>query len=184
MRYRKVMNIKITPKVKNFFLGTGDHIVEIIEAAMTMSKELKTPLGETPKWNDRTPQLQILVRNPKGMITSWLNLKAFKNVKDFTDGVAPAGHEFRSFDESSEKFLVNLATNTRVESIERTAVLHEQVANFAACAGFTDEDGEMDLDEIMAGAIGQTTAVRVRENTRCQLEVSNFMLPERVKVIA
>ena len=176
------MNIKITPKVKNFFLGAGDHIVEITEAGMTLSKELKTPLGEVPKWNDLTPQLKVVVRNHSGMITAWLNLKAFKNVKDFTDGVAPAGHAFRSFDESSEKFLVNLATNTRVESIERTATLHEQVANFAACAGFTDEDGALDLDEIIAGSVGMETAVRVRENKRGSLEVANFMLPERVKV--
>ena len=176
--------IKITPKVKNFFLGTGDHVVEITEAAMVLSQELKTPLGETPKWIDRTPQLKVVVRNKAGMITSWLNLKAFKNVKDFTDGVAPTGFAFRSFDESSEKFLVELATNSRVESIERTEKLHEQVANFAACAGFNDEDGAIDLDEIIAGCIGQETAVRVKENTRGQLEVQNFMLPERVKVVA
>lgn len=176
--------IKITPKIKNFFLGAGDHVVEITEAAMVLSQELKTPLGETPKWIDRTPQLKVVVRNQKGMITAWLNLKAFKNVKDFTDGVAPAGHAFRSFDESSEKFLVNLATNTRVESAERTEKLLEQVANFAACAGFTDEDGEIDLDEIIAGSVSQETAVRVKENLRGQLEVQNFMLPERVKVIA
>lgn len=177
----------ITPKVKSFLLPAGKHVVEIVEATPLSSQELVTPEGEMPKWIDKTPQVKIVMRNAVGQTTYWMNLTAFKSIKDFSDGVAPVGYAFRSFNENSEKFLVDIATNKRVECPEghpRLAIVEEIFGNFAASVGFTDEDGAIEIDEILAGSVGRNIGVNVKErinNGKTYLEVASVMPANRVK---
>lgn len=167
--------ISITAKKKDIggLLPVGDHIVEITEAGMELSKE-------NDVFNDQTPQLKIVCKSAKGQITAWMNLKGYKNASD-TDGVAPKGFEFRSFNEDSEKFLVDKKTSKRVQSDERTANLHENVGNLAFAA---DIEGEIDLEELPAELTGKQVGVRVRENKQGRLEAYYFMLPSEVKASA
>lgn len=182
-----IMIKAVKPVLKSFLLGAGKHIVEVIEATPVFSQELVTPEGEMPKWVDKTPQVKVVMRNAVGQTTYWMNLTAFKSIKDFTDGVAPEGFTFRSFNDTSEKFLVDLATNKRVEcpeGHERLEVVAGIFGNFAASLGFTDEDGDIEIDEILSTAVGRKIGVNVKErinNGKSYLEVASVMPAERVK---
>lgn len=167
--------ITIAKKVIGGLLAVGDHICEIVECGLEQSKE-------QDNWNDRTPQLKVVSKNKTGQITAWLNLRGYKNVSDFEGGIAPKGFEFRSFDENSEKFLVDKKTGKRVESPERTAKLLENVGNLAYAAGITDE--QIDIDALQTELLSSTVAVRVRENARGQREAYYFMQPEEARVEA
>lgn len=167
------MNIKVAKKELGGLLKAGDHVGTITEAGIELSKE-------QPNWSDRTPQLKIVVKNAHGQITAWLNLRGYKNSSDFDGGLAPKGHEFRSFDDSSEKFLVNTKTNKRVESPERTAKLLENVGNLAYAIGM--EAGEDTTEQDVAEAAFESqVGVRVRENANGRTEAYYFMLPSEVK---
>ena len=167
--------IHVAKKVIGGLLAIGDHIVEISECGMELSKE-------QDNWNDRTPQLKVVAKNKTGQITAWMNLRGYKNASDFEAGVAPKGFEFRSYDENSEKFLVDKKTGKRVESPERTAKLLENIGNLAYSAGITDES--IDLDKLQEELAGATVGVRVRENSRGQREAYYFMQTEEISVPA
>jgi len=167
--------IKVVKKVIGGLLPIGDHIVDITECGMELSKEQEN-------WNDRTPQLKVVAKNKAGQITAWMNLRGYKNVDDFEGGIAPKGYEFRSFDDNSTKFLVEKKTGKRVESPERTAQLLENIGNLAFSAGIEDE--EIDLDDLQESLNGATVAVRIRENSRGQHEAYYFMQPEEVEAVA
>lgn len=168
------MNIKVAKKELGGLLKAGDHNVTITTATITMSKE-------QAQWKDRTPQLEVVCKNKSGQITGWLNLRGYKNSNDFEGGLAPKGHEFRSYSADSEKFLVNSKTNMRVESPERTAKLLENVGNLAFAAGVTDE--EISIEELPDALLNADVAVRVRENGRGS-EAYYFMQSSAVGVIA
>lgn len=165
------MRITVKKKEIGGLLKAGDHNVTITECALELSKE-------QPKWSDRTPQLKVVVKNQSGQITAWMNLRGYKNSSDFENGIAPINHEFRSFDENSEKFLVNKKTNKRVESPERTAKLLENVGNLAFAAGIEDET--IDTDDIPDALVGKTCTVRVRETASGKTEAYYFMPAETV----
>lgn len=167
--------ISVAKKVIGGLLAIGDHIVEISECGLEQSKE-------QDNWSDRTPQLKVVAKNKTGQITAWMNLRGYKNAGDFDGGIAPKGFEFRSFDENSEKFLVDKKTGKRVESPERTAKLLENVGNLAYAAGIKEE--EIDLDSLQDELTGATVAVRVRENGRGQREAYYFMQAEEASVEA
>jgi len=169
------MTIKVAKKEIGGLLKAGDHQVIITEAGIELSKEQQS-------WTDRTRQLKVVVKNKFGQITAWLNLKGYKNISDFPGGIAPKGHEFRSYDESSEKFLVNKATGKRVESAERTAKLLENVGNLAYSAGIEVE--EIELEDVPSELVDASCGVRVRENGRGQLEAHYFMKASEAKVTA
>ena len=169
------MNIHVAKKEIGGLLPAGDHKVEITEAGIDFSKE-------QPNWTDRTPQLKVVAKNAKGQITAWMNLRGYKNSSDFEGGLAPKGHEFRSFDEGSEKFLVNSKTGKRVESTERTAKLLENVGNLAFAAGITQSD--IEIEDLVSQLTESSVAVRVRENSRGQLEAYYFMPATDVKASA
>src|SRR3990167_1814691 len=126
------MKIKIERKQIGGLLPVGDHKVTITEASIDMSKE-------QPNWSDKTPQLKVVCKNDKGQITSWMNLRGYKNASDFPGEIAPKCHEFRSYDANSEKFLVDKKTNKRGESPERSAKRAENVGNLSFAAGIDAE---------------------------------------------
>lgn len=162
--------ITAAKKIIGGLLAIGDHIAEIVECGKELSKEQEN-------WNDRTPQLKVVAKNKTGQITAWMNLRGYKNASDFEGGVAPKGFEFRSYDETSEKFLVDKKTGKRVESQERTAKLLENVANLMFAAGI---EGTSDLDALPDELQGQSVGVRVRENSRGKAEAYYFLRPEEV----
>jgi hypothetical protein len=171
--------MKITSKKQNIgsLLPAGDHVVTITECGMELSKE------NSELWADQTQQLKVVMKNDKGMITSWLNLEGFKNKKDYPDGVAPKGFDFRQFDENSDAFLVNTKTNKRVRSQERTDKLLAKVGNLAFVLGF-EEDADFELDEVIASAISSEIGVRIRENNKGKLEPFHFIPANEVAVEA
>ena len=167
--------ITVAKKVIGGLLSIGDHIVEIVECGLELSKE-------QDNWSDRTPQLKVVAKNKTGQITAWMNLRGYKNASDFEGGIAPKGFEFRSYDENSEKFLVDKKTGKRVESPERTAKLLENVGNLAYAAGIKSE--ELDLDDLQDELQGASVAVRVRENSKGNREAYYFMQPDEASVTA
>lgn len=169
------MNIKVAKKELGGLLKAGDHQVTITEAGIELSKE-------QPNWSDRTPQLKVVVKNVLGQITAWMNLRGYKNASDFEGGLAPKGHEFRSFDENSEKFLVNSKTNKRVESPERTAKLLENVGNLAFAAGI--EESDIEIEDLVDQLTGSTCSVRVRETAAGRVEAYYFTQSASVKATA
>ena len=167
--------IIVAKKVIGGLLSIGDHICSIVECGLEQSKE-------QDNWSDRTPQLKVVAKNKTGQITAWFNLRGYKNASDFENGIAPKGFEFRSYDENSEKFLVDKKTGKRVESPERTAKLLENVGNLAYAAGITEES--IDIDALQTELLDATIAVRVRENSRSQREAYYFMQAEEASVEA
>lgn len=165
------MNIKVAKKELGGLLKAGDHRGTITEAGIELSKQ-------QPNWKDRTPQLKVVVKNALGQITAWLNLRGYKNSSDFEGGLAPKGHEFRSFDDSSEKFLVNIKTGMRVEDKARTEKLLSNVGNLAYAIGMTEEDATE--DEIAAAALESEVGVRVRDNANGRPEAYFFMPADEV----
>ncbi len=159
------MKVTVAKKELGGLFKAGDHDVNITECGLEMSKE-------QPKWSDRTPQLKVVMKNATGMITSWLNLRGYKNSAD-TNGIAPKGHEFRSYSADSEKFLVNKATGKRVVDDERTQKLLSNVGNLAFAAGIQDE--EIDTDNLPDALLGASLTVRVRESANGKPEAYFFL---------
>ena len=171
------MIVKIEKKELGGLLRAGDHIGTITEAGIEFSKE-------NSSWKDRTPQLKIVIRNAKGMITAWLNLRGYKNATD-SNGIAPKGFTFASFNDDSEKFLVG-KDGKRVVSSERTAKLATNVANLGYAI---EEEGEFDSDKLVDYAnslldslLQQEVGVRVRESATGKLEANYFMKASEVEV--
>ena len=164
--------MKIQPKRKIIggLLQPGKHKVTITECALELAKE-------NDIFGDRTPQLKVVVKNESGQSTAWMNLKGYQNATDH-DGQAPVGHEFRSFNDDSEKFLVEKKTGKRIESKDRSESLQENVANLAASAGITEE---MEIEELTEALVGKEVGVSIRENGRGQLEAYYFFPAEEVK---
>ena len=160
-------------------LPVGQHKVEIIEAAfITSNAVVKRP------WDDVTPQLKLVYKNENGVITSWMNCKGYKNINDFVGGVAPKNHELRSFDEDSEKFLVDKKTNKRVESPERTEEMLQNVDRVAISAGVVEEGEDYDFNDLPNMLVGEMVGIKVIENKRGKVEVSFAMPVEAVKATA
>src|ERR1035437_6583678 len=172
--------MKIAIKLKEIggLLPAGQHLVTITEAGIENS-------AKNEHWADLTPQLKVVAKDENGLqATAWINVKGFQNASDFND-VAPKGCEFRSYDENSEKFVVDKKTNKRVESKERTAKLLENIGSLAACAGIDGEELEGDtvidiLNELAPQLIDASVGVKIRENSRGKIEVAYFMPSEKV----
>lgn len=172
------MKIEVKKKELGGLLKAGDHQVTVTEAGIVFSKE-------NPNWTDLTPQLKVIGKNEKGQITAWMNLRGYKNISDFDNGIAPKGHEFRSFDDSSEKFLCKIGKDgkaTRVVSEERTAKLLENVGNLAFAIGFEDELDSDDLEPLTEALYNAEVGVRVRENANGRTEAHYFMAADEVAV--
>lgn len=166
--------MKRTAKLKEITGGlpVGKHVVEIVEVVHVGSK------SEGKPWADETPQLKVVFENEQGKITAWLNKKGFKNKTDFTDGIAPKGFTFMSFDDESEKFLVKASTKQRVESLERTEKLMENIDNLAACCDLDDFDPDTIGEEILGMEVG----INVTVNSRGKNEVQYIMPASKVQV--
>lgn len=139
-------------KIKIITLPIGKNLVEIIECGLELSEEEII-------WNDRTPRLKIIVGNKRGKITTYMNLRGYKNASDFEGEIAPFGYEFRSLDRNLERVLVDKKTGKRIESPERTTELREKVGNVAYAAGIEME--EIDLDTFQEEIVGKTVGVIV-----------------------
>ena len=175
------MGLLITPEEQHYgtLLPVGDHIAEITECGMELSKENSADL-----WVDQNEQIKIVLKNKDGMITYWINTKAYKNKSDYAGGVAPKGFEFRQFDDKGEEFLVNIKTNRRVECTpdqERSIKLMRSVKQLAFLCGFTKP---VSLDEIMLEAVNTTVGVSVRLNKRGTLEAYKLIPADKVAIEA
>jgi hypothetical protein len=155
-------------------LAIGQHVAEMVEVAFTTAKE-------STKWVDKTPQVKIVYKNETGQVTAWMNCRGYKNISDFPNGIAPKGHEFRSFDEDSEKFLVDKKTNMRVESPERTEQLLQNIDRVAISAGVVEEGEDYDFNDLPNLLVGESVGIKVIENKRGKIEVSFAMPVKDVK---
>jgi|CXWL01.1.fsa_nt_gi hypothetical protein len=150
-------------------LGTGEHKCTITEIGMDLSKP-------SPNWSDRTPQIKTVFKNDKGTITQWNNLKGYKTIKDFANGVAPKGFEFRSSEAGDENYLVNLKTNERVESPDKTATCERMFAEMGNDAGIAEG-----ADFTISDLIGKEVGVVVRAKGK-GVEVHYTKPASRVRV--
>lgn len=156
--------------LKGGLLSVGKHlttITDIVEDVATASAN----------WADLTPQIKVVFKNASGTITQWFNMKGYKSIADFPTGIAPKGFEFRSSENGNENYLVNIKTNKRVESDEKTAQAMKIFGEFACDAGIAE--GE---DFGIADVIGKEIGVAVRDNNRGGVEVHYTMPASRVKV--
>lgn len=134
-----------------------------------------------PQWVDRTQQIESDLKTDAGTVKLWTNTIGFQSMYDakFADKgitVAPKGFEFRSsINEKTglsneENYLVNVKTNRRVESDEKSDKCSEILAEYLADAGieegtdFEGEDGTVDLGAVCEALIGQPIGIIVKHD--------------------
>ena len=96
-------------------LEAGMHLVTV----SAIVEDKPSHAADMP-WKDVTPQVKITVKNDNGFISSWFNLRGYKNVNDYPNGIAPKGFEFASSEFGEEQYLISSKTKVRVESAEKS----------------------------------------------------------------
>lgn len=149
-------------------LGEGEHKVTITSIAESLSKP-------SSAWKDQTPQIEVQFKDAMGhMITHWFNQKGYQQKKDFENGVAPKGIEFRSSENGNEEYAVDTKTGLRLVSESRTADCLRILGEFANDCGIpTGEEGSVE---------GKEVGVGVRKNARDNYEVYYTKPASKVKL--
>ncbi len=97
-------------KTQGNLLGEGDHLVTIESAQF-----VDAPVNEN--WNDQTPQLAVKYRNSDGVITSWLNMRGYRQFDELSAKDKASG-KFEP--RGDNNYAVDVKTGLRVEDPERT----------------------------------------------------------------
>ena len=131
-------------------------------------------------WVGNSRQVKFRVFNDEGYAYVYMNLDGFKSEKDYVNGKAPVGFEFRSFDADSTKYCVNKKSNERVPSPENTAVLDAKFGHLAACIGLDDSEGEISKAEIINAAKGVQIGIKLRKKLNGEIELDQWVPAENI----
>ena len=157
--------IKFIVKIREFagkLLGKGEHIVIVDTVAETVSKP-------SDNWSDQTPQLEVKFKNDEGTLTHWFQLKGFMQAKDYPNGKAPKGIVFRSSENGNEQYAVDIKTNERIESEEKTETCMTILGEFAGACGL--KEGSSITQKALEGAeVG--IGVRLRADDKVEYHYS------------
>lgn len=165
--------IKFIVKIREFagkLLGAGEHVVTVESIAETVSKA-------SDNWDDQTPQLEVKFRNDEGTLTHWFQLKGFKTRKDYPNGKAPKGIEFRSSENGNEEYAVDTKSNERIESDDKTETCMTILGEFAGACGLS-EGKEITQKALEGAEVG--IGVRLRADNKVEYHYSK--LADDVKV--
>jgi len=169
----------VTPELKlgGTKLTEGTHLVTIGDKADDVVGVLS---HDSVMWAGNSRQVKFRVFNEQGYAYVYMNLDGFKSEKDYANGKAPVGFEFRSFDANSTKYCVNKKTNERVPSVENTEVLNAKFGHLAACIGLDDSDGDLSQAEIINAAKGVQIGIILRKKENGDIELGQWVPAENV----
>lgn len=170
MKQGMILLISIVSVAREFvgkLLGEGQHKVTVTAIAETLSKQSNS-------WKDQTPQVEVQFTDAEGrMITHWFNQKGYAQKKDYADGKAPKGYEFRSSENGNENYAVEISSGKRLASESRTADCLRIIGEFANDCGIpAGEEGTLE---------GKEVGIGVRKNARDNYEVFYTMPASKVK---
>lgn len=160
-------------------LPIGNYVGRITGASHTQAK-----INEN--WATPTPQIEFVFENEEGRIKMWTNLRGYMNATDLNNVLPKAkvgeSFSFRSFDESSEKFLVRTfkGVSDRVEDPAKTENLLKTLDNILLNAGCIEENAEYDTDDVPEMVQDMEIGFRVVENERGKNEVAYTMPASKV----
>jgi hypothetical protein len=170
--------MKIVVKIREFvgkILKAGEHLVTIAEASVTVSKV-------SDSWKDQTPQLEVKFKDEKGSsITHWFQLKGFKQAKDYPNGKAPAGIEFRNSENGNEQYAVDKKTGKRIEDSAKTETCGTILGEFLGNCGL-EVDEEFDLNDVPEAIKDCQVGIKVRERADEKVEYHYSMMADDVRL--
>lgn len=145
-------------------LPTGHHLVIIEQISETFAPE-----KPGMPWDDKTPQIAIRFKNNHGYVTMWQNTLGYMTRDAYVN--VPEGIVFKKHPFSGVWYAVDVNTNARVASPDKTRTCWAMLSRLAMCCGF--KDGSIDIMEL----VGCETVIKVQELNGYP-KVTNFYLPK------
>ena len=136
---------------KRGLLCTGNHRVIIEQISECFAPE-KTGMP----WDDRTPQLAIRFKNNEGYVTLWHNTVGYMTRDMYTS--IPDGVVFKQHPFSGVWYAVDVQTNARIISPEKSRIAYAMLCRLAYCCG-VKEDQKVPIMDL----VGRELIIKVQE---------------------